>query len=761
MKRIISFLVLFISVVFIASGQLVDNSLSDDLIRIFPELSKGYIDLNGNGRLDELDEINERIPESEVKDSIVQVQEILDFLLEYYPYLPLDKILAVQSALQNAEGAIPEIISLSWKNRIEEIVALRRKMGVDTILLTPTALHQAHETMYEYLDTMVLSYKKEGRSDERTFIQARDNLLGMLEKGYPLPDGLEEEQRTILLNTLIHTVGNSTQRPDATVRTSIKTLGKLEAEQAVPYILELMDEEEYKLTCIEALGEIGNDMALEVLKGIAESDPPEKTRNTVIRAIGRIGGRESAELLLGLAQSTGTGDSRATDGVFAEAFSEVAAGGIQDRRIAAVLGKYAESQSADIRKTAVRGLGYFDTQENVQDLLNKLKEESSEEVKIEIIRALNRLHHNAIIPTLLAQLKEEGLSPTLQKEILAALGSNPEGIRASVQILDFLGNKNPEVRTAARKALLSLYQVDRRTIAGILSRGSVASKDNVFLKEATGILAEISDPDTLAALTTLIQNPSAEVKKNVTWALYRIAPKDNLRLAGELAKLVSGETEALEARINAVRALGAMRTDAPNLNIWQTLLTTAKMRGNEYLMLRFYAVQALGDLGVKNTEITETLALLALRESDRELKLQSLRSLRKVIQAGDRAEETLLSAFRQSEAPEIHTCIIEILGDLGSESTVDSAVRAFNNEMDNSKKKRILYALSKVGSKDALNTIVDSAKEPALVEFIVGTLEDADPDILSDLVDDRLKVEDNEDIIPVLEELKTRLEERF
>ncbi|MBN2049594.1 MAG: HEAT repeat domain-containing protein [Spirochaetales bacterium] len=762
MKRILLFLNMFLFLsVFTLFGQLVDNSLGRSMLRIFPELANGYIDLNGNGRLDELDDVNERIPDSEVKDSVVQVQEVLDFLLEYYPYLPYNKIKSVQTALNtDAEGAIPEIISLSWKTRLEEIVTLRQKMGEDTIRLTPTALREAHAVMSGHLTAMAMSFKKESRNDEQSFIKARDELLGMLEKGYPLPENIPPDERSILINTLIHTTSNP-RNPAGALKTSLKTLGTLEAEEAVPYILALLENTTYRHACIQALGEIGNATAVEVLREIAQSDQPEETLNITYRALGRIGGREGTDLLISLAGTAGKNASSDTTAALAEAFTEAAAGGTADRRIAALLNSYAESESPEIRKTAMRGLGYFNNQETAQTLLTKLKTESDEEVKAEIIRALNRMQHPAIIATFAAMLKDEGLSPFLQKEILSALGSNPEGAKAAVQILDFLGNTNASVRAQARKTLFALYRVDQKAIAAVLSRGAAAGKDNGFLKEVTGILSDIADPDTLPVLTTLLQNPSAEIKKNVTWALYRIAPKDNIRLAGDLAKIVAGESEALDARINAVRALGAMNTDNPSLNVWQTLLTTAKMRGDKYTMLRFYAVKALGDLGIKNAEISNTLAQLALRETDKGIQTEALRSLQRLLYPTAEMEQTLTLAFRAGDDQENRVIIVEILGDMKADTAVDSAVKAFADENDGSRKLRILYSLSKVGTTEAFNVMIDFAADRSLEDYILGALEGADPAVLSSLIENRLKTEKREDLVEILERLKNTLEERF
>ena len=56
-----------------------------------------------------------------------------------------------------------------------------------------------------------------------------------------------------------------------------------------------------------------------------------------------------------------------------------------------------------------------------------------------------------------------------------------------------------------------------------------------------------------------------------------MSPPDNVKVVGELQKLVTSETESIEVRINAVRALGSMGYDSARLEVWKTLLTSLKL----------------------------------------------------------------------------------------------------------------------------------------------------------------------------------------
>ena len=69
-----------------AAISVVDTDLGGEFERIFPELSEGYIDLNSNEKLDRLEDMDELVPESLIQDDILQVQEILDFIIEQYRF---------------------------------------------------------------------------------------------------------------------------------------------------------------------------------------------------------------------------------------------------------------------------------------------------------------------------------------------------------------------------------------------------------------------------------------------------------------------------------------------------------------------------------------------------------------------------------------------------------------------------------------------------------------------------------------------------
>ena len=99
MKRCLLIL-LALNMAGLSHAQLVQNALTRELRRIFPELGQGYLDLNRNGRPDQADDLDERVPESSIKDSEIQGQEILDFILENFRYLETEKLVPFTTAVR-------------------------------------------------------------------------------------------------------------------------------------------------------------------------------------------------------------------------------------------------------------------------------------------------------------------------------------------------------------------------------------------------------------------------------------------------------------------------------------------------------------------------------------------------------------------------------------------------------------------------------------------------------------------------------------
>ena len=155
-KNLIGIFVLILTLSFSTalSAKVVNTTLGREFIKIFPKLSNEYIDLNGNGEFDRLEDMDEKIPDSSVKDGIIQVQEILDFIQVNFRFISMEKLKSSKDALTNASGDIPELISLNYSSLIDEIIMEKERLGANDLYLTPSAMKAAKEKMTGYIATM-------------------------------------------------------------------------------------------------------------------------------------------------------------------------------------------------------------------------------------------------------------------------------------------------------------------------------------------------------------------------------------------------------------------------------------------------------------------------------------------------------------------------------------------------------------------------------------------------------------------------------
>ena len=757
---------IFVILIFISTNvvfsRVVDSNLGKELTTIFPELKDGYIDLNNNDKADQMDDFDENIPESAVKDGIMQVQEILDFIKEYYMYIPIEKLRAVSSSLSGASGPISEIISLNYSAAIADILVAKAELDGDGLYLTPSALKEANEKMSGYISSMLIAYKKENSTSETAFINSRDELFRMIVAGYPLPD-LSVEDKNLLINAMIHTIIKEKDSEQERVKAAIRTLGRTKADTSIVYLIELLDSPVYKVESIRALGNIGSETVLDLLMEELTGTDDEIIKNTAIQSLGKIGGEESLTVLITLLPKDTDEEivSLDTERAVLKAISDLAGKDNTDRRIFPIISGYLRSEDQASRILAIKGLESFKNTTSANLLIPILRNEKNDEVKIEIAKVLNKMGSPVTVTAFIGILNDPNGSGNLKKEIIRETGENPDGGKAILSILGFLGNSDKELRKVAAETIVRLYEADGKVIVNALCRGLLTNQDRLYLSEGSAILALLSDSDSIVTLTTLLKSSYPEVKKNATWAIYRIRPIGNIRIITELKKLVTSETEALEVRINAVRALGVCAVNDPVSDVWKTFTTTAKMRGEKYTMLRYFAIHALGELKTANDEILETLSKIAEKETSLMLQKEAVRSIRAITTINPEVERSLLSVFRKETDNDLKICIIETLGDMGSNLTENISSEYLLPSIDIAVRKRVIYALTKVGSEAAFSLILDTTSDKNIQEYIVSILQDADAETMISLIDKRLKTEDNGDIISVMESLQSGYAESF
>jgi HEAT repeat protein len=746
----------------VASAQsvsVVDTSLGQRMQQLFPELSEGYIDLNANGQLDRFQDMDERVPESRIQDNTLQVQEILDFIIENFRFFTVERLEEVRTAVQNAEGEIPEIIAISYGNRLAEAIEDKREFGADDLYLPPSVLRRAQEEMAGYIATMIHSFRKEEGEFARRFAEAREQLFSMMEAGYPLPN-IGDADESLLASAMIHTIITTGEDDPQRVKAAIRTLGRMQAEEAIPQLEELLDSQAYRIAAAEALGDIGNNTARNILTQALEQSRPGEYQNAVIRAVGRVGGGESAELIIGLAEETrdaqgeDTGPSSEKMLTVLDAMADLAEQGSRDRQIYQTLSDYLEHPSPDFREVAVEGIASYGGRNALGLLQPRLQQEQNEEVLVTLVEELASYDDVSVLTSFTNLLDAPGTTTRVQEEIITAIGGHANGSRVVTSVMDYLSHESDSVRETAAESIAELYTRDGRTVVGRLSRAVTTSDDPLFLTEATDILGDLADPASLTALLNMLGSPYEDVRKNATWGLYRIRPAENARVAAELQTLVTSEAEPLEVRINAVRALGAMGQDSARLEVEKTLATTLRLRSPEYAMLRYYAVRALAEMPSLGDETLEALVETAASTEPELIRAAALETLTtNGIHLGDRVG-AVTGVAQRSEDVDVQLAAVELLGDMAAPETVGVADAVLEASDSVAARMQVAYALSRVQTEDAVSLLITLAGEEDVRDLAMGFLRDADERMVSRVVERRLQTEDDEDVRAVLEQLR-------
>lgn len=743
-----------------AKVQVVASPLTQDLVKIFPEIANGYIDFNGNGKPDQTADLNEVIPESRVRDGQLQAQEILDFIVANWRFITLDKLKAVQQAVKNASGPLGELIAIDFSTSLDEAVRQREAMG-DGLYLTPSATKEAQDRLAGFIATMGSAYRKEGQKSETDFVTARDQLFSAVDQGFPLPTDLSPDDRAVLATACVNVIQKEQASSPQRTRVAIRILGKIKASESADVLVGLAGGGDYAVDAMKALGQIGYKAAIPVLaRQLATATTPE-LRKAALLATGAIGGADGLDTILGLLKP-GSKEKLSPDLLLAatQALAGIAHSGNGDARVMAALKDLANSDQGTVRSVAAAGLGAFPQQAAIDSLLGLVASDKDPAVRKAAVIAVNRERSDAIMPAFLKLLKEKDLDPSLELATIAAVGANSQGALGIQTLVDDLADPSADIRAAASAALVKLYPANQQQVSGSVTRALTISTDDNLLAAGTALLASFADPTSLPTLLALLQKPQSEVKRNAAWALYRLRNGSNPKVSETLQQLVTNENETMATRINAVRALGAIGFDSATLNIWQTLVTTAQMRGDKYATLRLFAIRSLGELDNNKPPVLQALAKIVSRDPDRALKLEAVEALRVLASSSQDAEDALALAFATAnDDSELRIKIVEALADMGSPRAVDEASELLAGQIGADDRRRLIQSLSELPGEASANAILDASKDPAVADFAEAVLEGFPPQLIQPIVARRLKLEGDKGVLAVLEALDARFSE--
>lgn len=739
-----------------AKVTVVPSPLTTDLVKLFPEIASGYVDFSANGKADQTSDLNEYIPESRVRDGQLQAQEILDFLLANWRFLSLDKLKAVRTAVKASAGAINELIAIAYASDLDEAVVRREAMG-DGLYLTPSAYKEAMARLSGLITAMANAYKKEGGASDKEFTTARDSLFDAIDKGYPLPGDLPAEERSVLSTSMIGVVLKDQSANPGRVKTAIRVLGLLKAAEGAPYLNDLAAGGPFVIEAMKALGDIGWKASIPAIAAQLKANGPAEVRKAAFSAIGAIGGAEALDTILDIVKPA-TRDSLTPELLEASvaALAGIAAKGNTEFRILTALKELSGHSRPVIRRLAAQGLGAFNQPQSFEALQALVNTEKDAGVRRVAVVSLSKQSNEGVMATLLRVLREKDLDPGLKTVGLTAVGDNLSGAQGIQVLVDALADAEPAVRQAASASLrkLAVVPANLALVSGALSRTLIASSNEPFLVEGTGLLALLADPASLPSLLTLLAKPVPEVKRMAAWALYRLRSSANPKVVEELAKLVTNESEGLSTRVTAVRALGAIAFDSPQLNLWQTLVTTTQMRGEKYAMLRYQAVKALGSLLPMKPQTAAALVRLAVRDPDAELRKAALQSLKMAGGLDEAAGEALAGSFADGPDLEYKVTLIETLADQGQSRCADLARDLLGGDLGLPLKRRVIAALAQLPTDLTASVILDAAKDSAAGDFIVSVLGSFPAKLLSATVQRRQRTETDKTIIGVLNSLE-------
>ncbi len=735
--------------------DLVDTDLAERMVQLFPELTDGYIDLNANGSLDRFQDMDEQIPESMIQDQTLQVQEVLDFILANFRFFSVERLQQVRGALDEARGDIPEIIAISYRDRLAGAIEDKRELDDEGLYLPPSVMARAQEEMAGYIATMLHSFRKEEGEYAEQFEQAREQLFSMMEAGYPLPS-ISDADESLLSSAMIHTIATAGTDDPARVKAAIRTLGRLQSEQAIPHLTQLLDSQEFRGTAAEALGEIGTNTTRTILTKALERSTPGAYQNALIRAVGRVGGSQSAERIISLAEDNQNATSGARDKMrtVLEAMVDLTKQGNRNRELYQTMSGYLEDSDPAFRRVAAEGIAAYGGRNALGLLQPRLQDEENEDVLLTLVRELRAYDEVSVLSSYTSLLGEPSTSLRVRREIIQAIGAHSNGERVITSVMEYLEHESEELRDTAADTLTSLYENDARAVVGSLSRQVAQSDDPRFLTEATELLAELADPAALTALLNLLGSPHEKVRENASWGLYRIRPSDNVRVITELQKLVNSEAEPIQVRINAVRALGAMGHDSARLEVDKTLATTLELRAPEYVMLRYFAARALAELPGLDAETTRALLATAASNEPPLIRSAAISTLRdNGVHMAENAGR-IASIAQRAESLDVKLTALELLGDMGAADAVGIAKSISETTDSQAALMQSAYAVSKVGTEDAISLLIDLAAREKVSDLAYALLLNTDSRLLSRIVTRRLQTENDEAIRAVLETLQ-------
>ena len=765
-SRKISYLLVFIIIIISSwhaySITIINSPLNNALLKIFPELKQGYIDLNNNGKLDQSDELSETIPETELKDNHLQGKEILDFIIDHYMFLSLDKVRKVKDILDNPRGVISEIVALQYRLKIYEIEKRREEMQKSgKRAATTSEVQKTKKKLNDLINTMINSYKKEGQKSELELIAARKEFLKIINDGFRVPNDINDENKNILTSIMINRILSSKkgEKENQEIITAIEVVGQLKQDFAVSYLMDFLSDKKYKKYVIRSLGNIGNSVATKRLLKELQKDQPLDIKIEIIRALGNIGNKDVIDALKNMLKSK---EEMQNIEVKKEVFLALsnASEKYQDPTLVPIFSKYLKSEEPYFKMVSIRGLANLNAFNAVNELTKLLKDESDPLIQLELIRALHKLKATNYITTFGLLLNKHDLDPSVRKAILEIYGDENRTELVIGKIINYIGYPDSEIQKIAKNAILKQSRRNPKVVATNLSNILIRSKNKSVLVNGSEILSKIKDPISIPTFLNLTKSDYKKVRENATWGIYKIGKIDNINVISTLLSIATNESQPISVRTNAIRALGVIGYSDNRLNTVESLINIVKLQDDKYTMMRYFAIKSIGEIGQNNQKAIHLLTKMLLTENNLEIKKAIIDTLDKLGNDDKIVIKSLKKAYFIPENSNIQIDIITTMGDLGTEEVIPIASEFISDDnKQNYQKITAIYTLSRIGTKDCIAPILSATTNINLKNYAISALQDFDPDIILPYLKNRMKSETNKKILDMINSLIFRLEE--
>ncbi len=329
------------------------------------------------------------------------------------------------------------------------------------------------------------------------------------------------------------------------------------------------DSSEARRLAIEALGELGDQRAIEpLLKKLGENSYRE-----IAEALKKLGAtpEQMVEGYLKALSSNSSYDRRS---------AAAALGKLGDRRAVEPLIARLEDENSSVRRSAAEALGELGDKRAVEPLLKKLEKDYYYALKA-TANALGKLGDRRAVEPLLKKFGEDGYS-----EIAAALkklGASQEQMVDGY--LEALSSNSFDASRSAAEALGKLG--DKRAVGPLIAR--LGDDDFNVRKSAAEALGKLGDQRAVEPLIARLGDKDFSVRHLAVMALNKLGASPEQMVDGYLKVLSSHFSEARGSAVYALGELGDKMAVEPLI---------ARLGDNDS-DVRQSAARALGKLGDK------------------------------------------------------------------------------------------------------------------------------------------------------------------